>query len=113
MLQIYTHADYCLVAVCYFFCFISGGHAWSTDGITWSNISGSNGEYALDGCFNLSRPFKAANGSILNVDYYTERPKLLLDANGAPTVLYGTVYQTVGNATRGFTIAEPLGPDHA
>ena len=86
-----------------------GGHAWSADGIKWSNISGCNGEYALDGCFNLSRPFKAANGSILSVDYYTERPKLLLDAHGTPTVLYGTVYDTVGKAQRGFTIAEPLG----
>ena len=66
--------------------------------------------YALDGCFNLSRPFKAENMFILAVDYYTERPKLLLDVHGTPTVLYGTVYQTVGKDQRGFTIAEPLGP---
>ena len=88
-----------------------GGHAWSADGITWSNMSGCNGEDALDGAFNLSRPFKAANGSIHNVSYYTERPKLLIDASGTPTVLYGTVYQSVDSkVTRGFTIAEPLGP---
>lgn len=88
-----------------------GGHAWSADGITWSNMSGCNGEYSLDGAFNLSRPFKAANGSIQNVSYYTERPKLLIDASGTPTVLYGTVYQPVDSkVTRGFTIAEPLGP---
>jgi len=55
-----------------------GGHAWSADGIAWSNISGSNGEFAQNGCFNLSRPYKAANGSVVNATYYTERPKLLL-----------------------------------
>lgn len=52
------------------------------------------------------------------MSYYTERPKLLLAADGTPTVLYGTVYETVGDGrltatagavTRGFTIAEPLG----
>ncbi len=44
-----------------------GAHAWSADGISWSNISGANGKYALDGCFNLTRPYKAANGSVVNV----------------------------------------------
>jgi len=44
-----------------------GAHAWSADGISWSNISGANGKYALDGCFNLTRPYTAANGSIVNV----------------------------------------------
>jgi len=85
-----------------------GGHAWSADGIRWSNMSGCNGKYALEGAFNLSRPFKAANGSTQNVSYYTERPKLLVDATGTPVVLYGTVYQSVGKVQRGFTIAEPL-----
>lgn len=88
-----------------------GGHAWSPDGITWSNMSGCNGAYALEGCFNLTRPYRAANGSLRNVSYYTERPKLLLDADGTPLVLYGTVYENVAKGiTRGFTIAEPLGP---
>lgn len=45
------------------------------------------------------------------MSYYTERPKLLLDKDGTPLVLYGTVYETVAKGiTRGFTIAEPLGP---
>ena len=65
--------------------------------------SGANGEYARDGCFNLSRPYRAANGSIVNASYYTERPKLLLAADRTPTVLYGSV------PAGGFTIAEPLG----
>ena len=86
-----------------------GGHAWSADGIAWSNISGSNGEFAQNGCFNLSRPYKAANGSVVNATYYTERPKLLFAADRTPTALFGTVYETVGVVTRGYTIAEPLG----
>ena len=86
-----------------------GGHAWSADGIAWSNISGSNGEFAQNGCFNRSRPYKAANGSVVNATYYTERPKLLFAADRTPTALFGTVYETVGVVTRGFTIAEPLG----
>ena len=44
-----------------------GGHAWSADGLSWSNMSGCNGAFALEGCFNLSRPYTAANGSLLNV----------------------------------------------
>jgi len=89
-----------------------GGHAWSADGITWSNMSGCNGAYALDGCFNLTRPYKAANGSLLNISYYTERPKLLLAADRTPTHLYGTVYWPIPNEkgkSGGFTIVEPLG----
>ena len=89
-----------------------GGHAWSADGITWSNMSGCNGEFALEGCFNLTRPYTTAHGSVANVSYYTERPKLLLDSSGTPIVLYGTVYEQPppgGKVTRGFTIAEPLG----
>merc|ERR1719272_2486211 len=77
-----------------------GGHAWSADGITWSNMSGCNGAYALDGCFNLTRPYKAANGSLLNISYYTERPKLLLAADRTPTHLYGTVYWPIPNEKR-------------
>ena len=140
-----------------------GGHAWSRDGIVWSNMSGCNGLHALEGCFNLSRPYyvdpltvgdeqsgsssreamwtrprpsaptarpsswgvgttsdeeekeHGERGSVgpkvSHVSYYTERPKLLLDADGTPMVLYGTVYETVEKGvTRGFTIAEPLGP---
>ena len=33
---------------------------------------------------------------------------LLLAADRTPTALFGTVYETVGLATRGFTIAEAL-----
>ena len=69
--------------------------------------SGANGEYGLDGCFNLSRPYKAANGSIVNVSYYTARPKLLLAADGTPTHLYGSVATPKGVGS--FTAAEPLG----
>eukprot|EP01048_Picozoa_sp_COSAG05_P010369 COSAG05_NODE_908_length_6643_cov_2.923441_2_plen_91_part_00 len=52
--------------------------AWSKDGFSWSNISGANGlaPYRLDGPFNLSRPYKAPNGSIVNASYYTPRPKV-------------------------------------
>lgn len=86
-----------------------GGHAWSRDGITWSDMAGCNGQYALSGCFNLSRPYKTANGSITNVSYYTERPKLLVAADGTPTHLYGTVYYPMPQKrTGGFTIVEPL-----
>ena len=53
-----------------------GGHAWSADGIEWSKISGSNCEFAQNGRFSLSRPHKAANGSVVNATYCTERPKL-------------------------------------
>ena len=51
-----------------------GGHAWSADGIAWSNISGSNGELAQHGWFNLSRPNKAVHGPVVNATYCTERP---------------------------------------
>jgi hypothetical protein len=46
-----------------------GAHAWSADGISWSNISGANGEYALNGCFNLTRPYHDAAGKLQNVRY--------------------------------------------
>ena len=59
-----------------------GGHAFSTDGITWSDMAGCNGAYALEGCFNLTRQYVASNGSLANVSYYTKRPKLLLTVDG-------------------------------
>ena len=87
-----------------------GGHAWSADGITWSNMSGCNGAYALDGCFNLTRTYNTVDGSVANVSYYTERPKLLLGADSTPTHLYGTVYYPMPNKrSGGFLIVEPLG----
>ena len=49
----------------------------------------------LDYRTNTALQWQAANGSIANVSYYTERPKLLLDADGTPTHLYGTVYSPV------------------
>ena len=86
-----------------------GGHAFSTDGITWSDMAGCNGAYALEGCFNLTRQYVASNGSLANVSYYTERPKLLLTADGTPTHLFGTVYyHEPDKRTGGFTIVEPL-----
>ena len=93
-----------------------GGHAWSADGIAWSNISGSNGEFAQNGCFNLSRPYKAAHGSIVNATLCT------YSAHGASkTAFCGRPHddgplrhrvrdgQQVELVTRGFKIAEPLG----
>ena len=88
-----------------------GGHAWSADGISWSNISGANGlaPTRMDGCFNLSRPYRLSNGSIVHIDYYTARPKLLLSSDGTPTTLYGSVGTPQGVGS--FTAAEPLGSD--
>ena len=86
-----------------------GGHAWSTDGITWSNISGANGEHALQGCFNDSRPYMTRSGELRNVSYYTERPKLVLGgADGfTPTHLLGGA-GPVPPGTSSFTVVSPL-----
>ena len=67
------HLSYLILS--YLSC-MPGGHAWSADGIEWSKISGSNCEFAQNGRFSLSRPHKAANGSVVNATYCTERPKL-------------------------------------
>jgi hypothetical protein len=52
--------------------------AWSRDGFQWSNISGANGVLPerMVGPFNLTRPYKAANGTVVNASYYTPRPKV-------------------------------------
>ena len=82
-----------------------GGHAWSADGIAWSNISGSNGELAQHGCFNLSRPNKAVHCPVVNATHCTNRPKLLFATDRTTAAMH----KTVCVVTRGFTIAEPLG----
>ena len=75
-----------------------GAHAFSEDGITWSNIST---------CFNLSRPFIDEAGRARSVSYYSARPKLLFAADGVtPTHLYGST--TAENNPASFTIASPL-----
>jgi len=81
-----------------------GAHAYSIDGLTWSNIS-----MALDGptegAFNFSRPYVSADGTHRNVSYYTARPKLLFDRAGTtPTHLYGAT----NTETCGFSVASPL-----
>ena len=90
-----------------------GGHAWSADGITWSNMGLCNGEFAREGCFNLTRPYTAANGSVASVSYYSERPKLLLDSSGTPIVLYGTVCSTGRSMSRYSWYSPMLGTHHA
>ena len=46
----------------------------------------------------------ASNGSLANVSYYTERPKLLLTVDGT-THLFGTVYyQPPDKRTGGFSL---------
>lgn len=87
-----------------------GAHAWSADGITWSNVSGANGaHHVAGGCFNDSRPVKWANGTRGNISYYTERPKLLLGGKDGftPTHLYGGAGPTVKNGPS-FTVVSPL-----
>ena len=85
-----------------------GAHAFSADGITWSNISMAYDDSAGDvGCFNLSRPYRDAGGALRNVSYYTARPKLLLGADGVtPTHLYGST--TAPGNPASFTVASPL-----
>ena len=83
-----------------------GGHAYSVDGLTWSNISMADGG-RNEGAFNLSRPYLAANGTLEHISLYTERPKLLLGADGAtPTHLYGGA--GLGKGSASFTLASPL-----
>ena len=84
-----------------------GAHAYSRDGITWSSI---NMAYSgpSEGAFNLSRPYTAANGTLQNVSYYTERPKLLFDADGVtPTHVYGAFGGRSPGAPS-VTVASPL-----
>ena len=66
-----------------------GGHAYSRDGIRWSNVSAAYGK---------SRPVGAGT-----VGYGAERPKLLFDEGGAPTHLYNG-----GSKADAFTIVSPL-----
>ena len=62
-------------------CACTGGHAYSLDGLTWSNISGA---------YNNSRPVLNPNGTVTNVSTYIGRPKLLLGADGfTPIAIYG------------------------
>jgi hypothetical protein len=69
-----------------------GGHAYSLDGLTWSNVSKAYG---------TARPL--ATGAV--VHYSAERPKLLFGPDHAPTHLY-----TGSDKRSGFTIASPLHP---
>mgnify|MGYP006095911799 FL=1 len=67
-----------------------GGHAFSVDGYTWSNVTNAYG---------AKRPL-VGGGS---VNYNAERPKLLFGPNYYPTHLY-----TGSDKGSGFTIASPL-----
>ena len=72
-----------------------GGHAWSADGLAWSDVAS-----AFDG----PRPVVGADGAVYNVTYVSERPKLLFADDGAtPTHLYA-------GSSKGdpFTIVSPL-----
>ena len=81
-----------------------GAHAYSVDGLTWSNISMA-ADGPDQGAFNLSRPYVSADGQIRNVSYYTARPKLLFDVSGTtPTHLFGAT----NTPTNGFSVASPL-----
>ena len=69
-----------------------GGHAFSVDGHTWSNVSNA---------YTDSRPLLGGK----TVSYAAERPKLLLGPppDYAPTHLYNG-----GSKSVGFTIVSPL-----
>jgi hypothetical protein len=68
-----------------------GGHAYSVDGIAWSNVSRA---------YTAERPL--VGGGV--VKYNAERPKLLFAADGfTPTHLY-----TGSDKGSGFTIVSPL-----
>ena len=69
-----------------------GGHAYSVDGLSWSNVTAA---------YNTSRPL-VGGGS---VNYNAERPKLLFGPapDLAPTHLY-----TGSSKAQGFTIVSPL-----
>lgn len=84
-----------------------GAHAYSVDGIAWSNISMANSGPS-EGAFNDSRPFVDAQGRLANVSYYTERPKLLFGPDGfTPTHVYGGA-GPVAPSTSSFTVVSPL-----
>ena len=83
-----------------------GAHAYSADGLAWSNISMQNSG-PMVGCFNLTRPYTAGNGTTVNASYYTPRPKLLMGDDGVtPTHLFNAA-AAPGNQPC-FTVASPL-----
>lgn len=67
-----------------------GGHAFSRDGLTWSNVSNA---------YSSARPLLGNR----TVHYNAERPKLLLGPDATPTHLY-----TGSDKRSGFTIVSPL-----
>ena len=75
---------------------LGSGHAFSANGIEWSEITGA---------FNMTRPVvHEAGGPVSTVRYASERPKLLLGADGAsPTHLYAG-----SSKGTGYTIVSPL-----
>jgi hypothetical protein len=70
----------------------AGGHAYSADGITWSNISR---------CYNTSIPLE--DGTSIEA-LRRERPKLLFDAQKRPIYLFNGAQMPGGT----YTIGAPL-----
>ena len=71
----------------------AGGHAFSRDGLAWSNWTR---------CYNTS--VALADGTTVNFPR-RERPKLLFDQSGTPTHLYNGAIPSHGNT---YTIVSPL-----
>jgi hypothetical protein len=83
---------------------VSGGHAFASSIDDW--------HYASTPAYTVNVDFAAGAGKNASRLQRRERPQLLLDAEGQPSVLYNAAsFSRTGNSGRPFTFAQRLGSE--